>query len=196
LRQEREKPTNSVAVFSSFILHPSSFILHPSSFLNPSQQSPLDSSPATRYGTTMMRGELPPAPIVAEWADATPQPRRRRRWRDKFREAFHGVKLGVRGHSSFSVHFFFAALAVAAAIALECTLVEWCLVLLCIGGVITAELFNSAIETLFRGLDEATRSRWNGSLDIAAGAVLVASITAVIVGAIIFLNRFIKLLHS
>ena len=52
-----------------------------------------------------------------------------------------------------------AGLAVAFAVALECSLVEWCLILLCIGGVITAELFNSALETLFHGLDEATRSR-------------------------------------
>ena len=37
----------------------------------------------------------------------------RRRWRDKFREAIRGVKLGVRGHSSFFVHFFFAAMALA-----------------------------------------------------------------------------------
>ena len=44
--------------------------------------------------------------------------RRRRAWRDKFREAARGVKLGVRGHSSFSVHFFFAALALTAAVAL------------------------------------------------------------------------------
>src|SRR5438270_9013322 len=72
-----------------------------------------------------------------------------RGWRDKFREAFRGVKLGMRGHSSFSVHFFAAALAVAACVALDCRLVEWCLVLLCIGGVFTAELFNSAIEPRF-----------------------------------------------
>jgi diacylglycerol kinase len=133
-------------------------------------------------------------PNIPEWADSLQRPRKRRRWRDKFGEAFRGIKLGVRGHSSFSVHFFFAALAVAGAVALECTLVEWCLLLFCIGGVITAELFNSAIETLFRGLDEGTRSRWNGSLDIAAGAVLVASITALLIGAIIFTSHFVRLL--
>src|SRR5215208_1329523 len=100
-----------------------------------------------------------------------PQVRRHkgpRGWRDKFREAFRGVKLGMRGHSSFSVHFFAAALAVAACVALDCRLVEWCLILLCIGGVFVAELFNSAIETLFHGLEAATRSRWNGCLEIAA----------------------------
>ena len=83
----------------------------------------------------------------------------RARWRDKFREAFRGVKLGVRGHSSFCVHFFFAALALAAALALGCDLVEWCLIVCCIGLVMTAELFNSAIETLFHGLDADAKKR-------------------------------------
>jgi diacylglycerol kinase len=129
-----------------------------------------------------------------DWSDEGPKPPKSRRWQDKFREAFRGIKRGVRGHSSFAVHFFFAALAVAVAVTLECTVVEWCLLILCIGGVLTAELFNSAIETLFHGLDEATRSRWNGCLEIASGAVLLASITAVLVGLIIFGNRFAQLL--
>jgi diacylglycerol kinase len=143
-----------------------------------------------------MIGDRPTSAPLLEWTDPGQRPRRRRRWRDKFRESFRGVKLGVRGHSSFFVHFFFAALAVAAAIVLDCSLIEWCLLLLCVGGVITAELFNSAIETLFRGLDEATRSRWNGCLDIAAGAVLIASTTAVVVGSIIFVSRLARLIHA
>src|SRR4051794_40997040 len=74
------------------------------------------------------------------------RPRSRRPWRDKFRAAFRGVKLGVRGHSSFFVHFFFAALVLAAAVVLGCGLVQWCLLLGCIGLVLTAELFDSALE--------------------------------------------------
>ena len=131
-----------------------------------------------------------------DWDDVPPRPRQRRSWGAKFREAFRGIKLGVRGHSSFCVHFFFAGLAIAFAVALDCSLVEWCLILLCIGLVLTAELVNSAIETLFHGLDEATRARWNGSLEIAAGAVLVASLTAALVGAIIFVKCFRAMLAA
>jgi diacylglycerol kinase len=142
-----------------------------------------------------MIGDSRRAPLSLDWSEPAQRPRRRRRWRDKFREAFRGVKLGVRGQSSFFVHLFFAALAVAAAVVLDCSLIEWCLLLLCVGGVMVAELFNSAIESLFRGLDEATRSRWNGCLDIAAGAVLVASVTAVLIGSIIFLSRLVRLIQ-
>lgn len=121
--------------------------------------------------------------------------RQRRPWGEKFGDAFRGLKYGVRGHSSFFVHFFFAALVIAAAIVLGCDLVQWCLLLLCMGMVFTAELFNSAIETLFHGLDDKTRSRSWRALDIAAGAVLAASITAAIVGALIFLYRIGDLLE-
>src|SRR5262245_25100173 len=97
------------------------------------------------------------APLAAAEAPAPRPPRRR--WRDKFGEAARGVKLGVRGHSSFFVHFFFAALTLAAAAVLQCALVEWCVLVGCIGGVLTAELFNSALETLFHGLDAGTKQR-------------------------------------
>jgi diacylglycerol kinase len=119
----------------------------------------------------------------------------RRRWRDKFRDAFRGVKLGVRGHSSFCVHFFFAAMALMAALVLQCDVVEWCLVVFAIGLVLTAELVNSAIETVFHGLDADAKKRMGRPLDIAAGAVLVASITAAIVGVLVFGKRLLVLLH-
>jgi diacylglycerol kinase len=122
-----------------------------------------------------------------------PAPRPPRSWRTKFQAAFRGLKLGVRGHSSFFVHFFFAALVVAAAIVLQCDVIQWCLLLGCIGAVLTAELFNSAIETLFRGLDEETQARAWPCLDIAAGAVLLASLVAAVIGSLVFLQQLANL---
>jgi diacylglycerol kinase len=128
-------------------------------------------------------------PLTDSDAARPPRP-----WRRKFSDAFRGLKRGVRGQSSFFVHFFFTALVIAAAVALGCSILEWCLLLGCIGMVLVAELFNSAIETLFRGLDEANRERVWPALDIAAGAVLLASIVAVIIGSLVFLARLIPLL--
>ena len=123
----------------------------------------------------------------------TEAPRSRRPWEMKFRDALRGLKLGIRGHSSFFVHFFVAALVIAAAIALRCEPLQWAVLVLCIGFVLTTELFNSAIETLHRGLDAATRERTWKALDIAAGAVLLASVTAAIVGLCIFGWRLAQL---
>lgn len=119
----------------------------------------------------------------------TAKPKKPRRWREKFREAFRGIKRGVRGHSSFYVHFFVAVLVVATAFVLRCDPIEWCLLVGCIGFVFTAELFNSAIETLFHALDAQSKNRIQGCLDIAAGAVLMAGLTSAVVGSIVFVRR-------
>lgn len=137
---------------------------------------------------------LSPPPRWPEGPTAPADPKPRRSWRLKFGDAFRGLKLGVRGHSSFFVHIFFAALVLAAAIVFRCEPLEWCVLLGCIGLVLTAELFNSAIEALFHGLDDATKARNWPCLDIAAGAVLAASCTAAVIGSIIFLRRLGALL--
>src|SRR5207248_8083687 len=119
----------------------------------------LDRCERTTVKTTPRQRAAMPGDHWDATGDGPPARKKPRRWRDKFREALRGVKKGVRGHSSFSVHFFFAALALAAALVLECDPVEWCLVVGCIGLVITAELFNSAVETLFHGLDPEAKAR-------------------------------------
>src|SRR5438552_6505495 len=139
---------------------------------------------------TLMHPPFAPRGVV----EPTVRPKPRRSWRGKFRDAFRGLKLGVRGHSSFFVHFFFTALVVAAAIVLHCEPLEWCLLLGCIGMVLVAELFNSSLETLFRGLDDATKARVWPCLDIAAGAVLLASIFAALMACLVFLPLLAKLL--
>jgi diacylglycerol kinase len=133
--------------------------------------------------------------MTGAWDAGGPAGRKKpRRWREKFREAFRGVKRGVRGHSSFYVHFFFAALVLAAAVVFDCTRVEWCLLVGCVGLVFTTELVNSAIETIFHGLDAEAKARIQGALDIAAGAVLVASVTAAVIGLIVFVPKLAPLL--
>lgn len=121
--------------------------------------------------------------------------KRERGWLEKFREAFRGLKLGIRGQSSFAVHFFFTAMVLVTATVLECNWIEWSLLVCCIGFVLIAELINSSIETLFHGLDAETKNRLVGVLDISAGAVLMASITAAIIGAIVFGQKLIQFLR-
>jgi diacylglycerol kinase len=132
--------------------------------------------------------------VFSSLEPAGTEPKPRRSWRGKFGDAWRGLKRGIRGQSSFFVHFFFAALVVAAAIVLRCDLPQWGLLIVCIGMVLTAELFNSAIEPLFQGLDDAGKERAWPCLDIAAGAVLLASIIAILVGCLVFLHQLWELL--
>lgn len=116
-------------------------------------------------------------------------------WRRKFGDAFRGVKEGVRGQSSFFVHFLVAVLVVVSGVMLEVNLIEWCLLGLCIAGVLTAEMFNSALESMAKAITGENDPHLGDSLDIAAAAVLIASVGASVVGAIIFVNRLAILLE-
>lgn len=110
------------------------------------------------------------------------EPMQDRSWRRKFHCAFRGVKRGMRGESSFFVHLFAAAAVVVTAAAFNADRYEWSLLGLCIALVFTAEMFNSAIEHLAKAIDKNFNPHLRDALDIAGGAVLIASIGAAALG--------------
>jgi diacylglycerol kinase len=116
-----------------------------------------------------------------------------RSWITKFRRAFRGAELGIRGQSSFFVHLFAAAAVIVAGSMLRVTRVEWCLLAICIAGVLTAEMFNSALESMARAITHEDNPHLGGALDIGSAAVLMAAIGAAAVGALVFLHRLLPL---
>ena len=110
-------------------------------------------------------------------------------WLNKFRFAFRGIATGVIGQSSFLVHVPATILVAVLALILKCSSLQCCLLGLCVAVVWVAELFNSSIELLARGLCSQHNSEVGKALDIAAGAVLIASIFAAIVGGSIFATQ-------
>ena len=118
-----------------------------------------------------------------------------RHWRRKFHDAFRGVKEGVHGQGSFFVHFFVTVLVVVAGVVLGANLYEWCILALCITGVLTVEMFNSALESMAKAITGESDPHLGDSLDIGSAAVLIASIGASIVGTIIFVNRLAIMLE-
>jgi len=112
-----------------------------------------------------------------------------RSWFAKFRDAFRGIWLAVRGERSFAVHLPMAAAVVIAAIVLRVTLVEWCLLGLCIAMVLAAEIFNTALERLAKEITDQHRPGIGAALDMASGAVLVTAIGSAAVGGAIFVYR-------
>lgn len=113
----------------------------------------------------------------------------KRSWLQKFGHAFHGIRLGVRGQHSFAVHTVVGLLVFLAAIVLGADRIEWCILLLCITVVLTAEMFNSALEQLAKAIDRSENRFIADALDIGSAAVLTAAIGASIVGSIVFLVR-------
>lgn len=112
-----------------------------------------------------------------------------RTWRRKFQDAFRGIKTGVRGQSSFFVHFFVAAIVIAAGVVLRVSLVEWSLLAIAIFGVLAAEMFNSALESLAKAVTDQHHPHLGRALDIGSGAVLLAACGAVTIGLLVFAHR-------
>ncbi len=113
----------------------------------------------------------------------------RRSWAKKFGDAFRGCQVGVRGQSSFLVHFLLAVAVLAAALVLRVGRLELCLLVLCIALVLAAEMFNSALESLARAITDRPHPLVRDALDIASAAVLVTALGAAAVGLLIFLHR-------
>lgn len=112
-----------------------------------------------------------------------------RHWSLKFRNAFRGIRVGIRGQTSFYAHFAITTLVFIAALALQVSLIEWCVLLLCMGLVLSAELFNSCIEFMAKAITSEHHPYLRDALDTASGAVLMASIFAAIVGMTILVFR-------
>jgi len=114
---------------------------------------------------------------------------RTRTWSQKFADAFRGLFRSVRSQSSFGVHLGMATAVVAAGTVLRVSPVEWCLLVLAIGLVLMAEIFNTAIESLARGPGSRRHPRLRDALDMASAAVLLAAITAAVIGLSVFGSR-------
>jgi diacylglycerol kinase len=117
-----------------------------------------------------------------------------RPWKQKFADSFRGLREAVRKENSFVVHFAATAAVLATAAALRMDAAEWCLLLLCIGGVLAAEMFNTALEALARAITKDEHPDIRDALDIASGAVLTAGFGSVAVGAVLFGRRAGQLL--
>ncbi len=127
---------------------------------------------------------------------ATVHDRPRLGWAGKFRVAARGVLWAMRTQVNFKVHLLFVAVVVATASMLGATLVEWCLLALCIAIVLSAETFNTALEHLARAVTREQNEEVRHALDVAAGAVLIVVVGAVVVGLIILANQLMRWLGS
>ena len=74
----------------------------------------------------------------------------------------------------------------AAAAVLRMDALQWCVLLLCIAGVLAAEIFNSALESMARSITGQEDPHIRNALDIASGAVLTAAFGSIAVGIVLF----------
>jgi len=117
-------------------------------------------------------------------------------WVRKFRLAGSGLLWALTTEASFRVHLPAAAVAALLGIVLGFELWRWCVLLLVIGLVLSAEIFNTAIECLAKAVDEKPNEHIRIALDVASGGVLLASGFAMLVGVLLFAGPVWKLVES
>gem|GEM_PF-96262 len=104
-----------------------------------------------------------------------------------FGYAWKGIRCCIGKEQNLSFHLIATAVVVIAGFVLGITHMEWMIIILCIGVVIAAELFNTAIEKLVDLVSPQQHPVAGQVKDIAAGAVLVCAATAAIIGLIVFI---------
>jgi len=108
--------------------------------------------------------------------------------------AFNGIVQTFKNEHNFWIHLAVMLLVIIFGFALNVSTNEWLVIILCFGTVLSAEIFNSAIENLTDLVSPEQNSKAGLVKDMAAGAVLVSAIAAAIVGLIIFVPKLFELL--
>lgn len=103
-----------------------------------------------------------------------------------FKYAFEGLILALKEEPNIKIHLSIAIIAVGLGVFFQIRFYEWLMMVVVIGLVIGLELTNTAIEAMLDHLIPERSPAAKKAKDIAAGAVLVASITALIIGIMIF----------
>jgi undecaprenol kinase len=104
-----------------------------------------------------------------------------------FKYAFSGLWIAFKDEPNFKVHLLMALVAVLLGIYFQISNIEWLAIIISIGLVLSLELTNTAIEEIVDSFTSDTHPGAKKAKDVAAGAVLLAALTALILGVWVFL---------
>ena len=105
---------------------------------------------------------------------------------NSFKYAIEGIISSFKTERNMKIHVLAMIVVIALGLFFKLNKVEWCFIIIAIASVISAELFNTAIETVVDMVSPERNPKAKLAKDIAAGAVLVVAIGATIIGFIIF----------
>ena len=110
---------------------------------------------------------------------------------ESFGFAFNGLKILIKEEHNSRIHLFVAIVVVIVSFIFQISSSEWILILFSISFVLVTEIINSAIENISDFISPEKHNSIKKIKDLAAAAVLISSITALIVGLIIFLPKIL-----
>lgn len=111
-----------------------------------------------------------------------------------FSFATSGIMMAIKNERNLRIHLTIALIMIILGFIFSISAVEWVLLLLAIGGMISLEILNTAIERLVDLVTLDFHPLAKQAKDLAAGAVFSFAIICVIIGMIIFgpyLLRFV-----
>lgn len=107
------------------------------------------------------------------------------------KNAINGIIFAFKSETNIKIDILAMILVIIGSIIIKVNYIELLIIILTIGLVISAEMFNSAIENTVDLVTQEYNERAKIIKDISAGAVLITSIIAVIVAVIIFMNKIL-----
>ncbi len=110
-----------------------------------------------------------------------------------FYYAGQGILSAFKSEFNMKIHVLVMTFVVIGGFLFDVNLTEWCVLITCIMVVISAEVFNTSIETAINLISPEKNELAGRAKDLAAGAVLVTAIGAAFIGIIIFLPKIIEL---
>ncbi|HET8650206.1 MAG TPA: diacylglycerol kinase family protein [Gemmatimonadales bacterium] len=109
--------------------------------------------------------------------------------------AVRGIRAMLATEHNAWIHAAATTVAILLGYVLGLAPLEWCVLIISIVAVWSAEALNTALETLCNVASPEFHPLVERAKDIAAGAVLVSALGATVVGLILFLPRILLRLH-
>jgi undecaprenol kinase len=113
-----------------------------------------------------------------------------------FSHALRGLQHVFVHERNFRIEIFCATAAFGCAFVFNISKIEWFVVIINIAAVLTAELFNTAIENLCNMIHKTTHPIIKIVKDVSAAAVVITALCAFVCGGIIFLPIILNLIKS
>jgi diacylglycerol kinase len=110
-----------------------------------------------------------------------------------FKNAGRGAVEIFRSQRNFRLQLLLFGITLIAGFFFNISGLEWLIVILVGGMVLTLEIINTALESVVDLVTEEYKELARRIKDVSAGAVLVSSLIAIAIGLIIFIPRFIEL---
>ncbi len=110
-----------------------------------------------------------------------------------FRYALNGLKEAILTERNIKIHFIAAIIVCSVGFFLPISNVEWAILCLAIGAVISMEMMNTALERALDHLEPRHQPPIGIAKDMAAGAVFITALLAIVIACLVILPKLLAL---